>query len=50
MGRRRKSISLGLIFSVFGIGLVSALLIPSKYLVVILALALVAGGIAICKA
>ncbi len=50
MIKRKSNKFLGLLFSVFGTGLVLALMVPAKYLVVILALALVVGGIAICKA
>jgi len=49
MGRRRRYINIGIVFLFLGLGLVSALLIPAKYLVVLLAVALTVSGIAICK-
>ena len=45
---RRKS-KLGFVLVTFGIGLVLALAVPDKYLVVILAVALTLSGVALCK-
>jgi len=49
MGRRRSKSKLGLIFAVLGTGLVLALTVPAKYLVVIIAFALIISGVALCK-
>ncbi len=49
MGRRRKCAGIGTVFLFLGLGLAAALLIPAKYLVVVLAVALTFSGVAICK-
>ena len=49
MGRRKRCVSIGTVFLFLGLGLVCALLIPAKYLVVVLAIALTVSGIAICS-
>lgn len=47
--KRRKNNSLGLIFSMLGVGLVLAFVFPSKFLVVVLSVSLIVSGIALCK-
>ena len=49
MGKRKRCAGLGTLFLFLGLGIAAALMIPSKYLVVILAIALILSGIAICK-
>lgn len=49
MGKRKKYANIGTVFLFLGLGLVLALLVPAKYLVVLLAIALTISGIAICK-
>ncbi len=49
MGKRRRKISIGTLFLVFGLGLILAFIIPAKALVVILSVALAVSGAALCK-
>lgn len=49
MGRRNKFPYVGLFFLFVGLGLIFALMIPAKHLVVVLSIALAISGIAICK-
>lgn len=49
MKKRRGNNSLGLIFAMLGLGLVLAIIFPSKFLVVVLSVALIVSGIALCK-
>ncbi|MDO4846771.1 MAG: hypothetical protein Q3968_01390 [Clostridiaceae bacterium] len=49
MGKRKRCVSIGTVFLFLGIGLVAALTVPAKYLVVMLAIALTVSGIAICR-
>ncbi len=48
MGRRRNS-NKGIIFAALGLGLLISFVFPDKFIVVILASALVICGIALCK-
>ena len=47
--KKRRGNNLGLIFAMLGLGLVLALIFPSKFLVVILSIALILSGIVLCK-
>lgn len=47
--KKRRGNNLGLIFAMLGLGLVLALIFPSKFLVVILSIALIVSGIVLCK-
>lgn len=47
MGRKRGS--KGIIFAALGFGLLISLILPEKAIIVILAIALVICGIALCK-
>lgn len=48
MKKRRRS-NLGLIFAMLGLGLMLAFIFPSKFLVVLLSVALILSGIFLCK-
>ncbi len=48
MKKRRRS-NLGLIFAMLGLGLALAFIFPSKFLVVLLSIALILSGIFLCK-
>ena len=47
--KKRRGNNLGLIFAMLGLGLVLAFIVPSKFLVVILSIALILSGIVLCK-
>lgn len=47
--RKKKKSNLGFVFVTLGVGLILALAVPEKYLVVILSVALTVSGIALCK-
>ena len=47
--KRAKGGSLGLIFVMLGAGLILAMIFPSKFLVVVLSIALIVSGIVLCK-
>lgn len=47
--KRSKGIPIGLIFAMLGSGLILALVFPSEFLVVVLSIALIVSGIALCK-
>ncbi|MBQ5994344.1 MAG: hypothetical protein IJL63_00640 [Clostridia bacterium] len=49
MKKYKKKSNLGFVFVMLGVGLILALAVPEKYLVVILAVALTISGIALCK-
>lgn len=46
----RQSDKKGIIFVALGLGLIVSLIFPTKYIIIFLALALVASGIALSKA
>ncbi len=48
MGKRRNDLK-GLIFVALGLGLVISLIFPQKFVIVLLALALVISGVSLCK-
>ncbi len=48
MGRQKNKLS-GLIFAALGFGLMLTFIFPDKFIVVLLAIALVVCGIALCK-
>ncbi len=48
MGRQKNKLS-GLIFAALGVGLMLTFIFPDKFIVVLLAIALVICGIALCK-
>lgn len=49
MRKKKQKLNLGIIFAMFGLGLVLAFTLPPKFLVVVLAIALVICGISLCK-
>lgn len=47
--KRAKGTNLGLTFAMLGAGLILAFVFPSKFLVVVLSVALIISGIVLCK-
>lgn len=49
MRKKKHKSNIGIIFVMFGLGLILSLILPAKFLVVVLSIALVICGLIICK-
>lgn len=49
MRKKKKNSNLGIIFVMFGLGLILSFILPAKFLVIVLSIALVVCGVIICK-
>lgn len=49
MRKKKQKLNIGIIFAMFGLGLMLAFIFPPKFLVVVLSIALVVCGVSLCK-